>query len=129
MIRRHPGSIVRDQKARPPVLGREPHSNGRRRVSERVVEENPQQLPERVIVPVDRSRRGLDHQFLLRVLRRRLAADLLDERRQVERRANEPQPGVGAGERQQPVDEPRHPAALLDDVGGGGPADILRDRA
>src|SRR5438105_6647210 len=86
ILRWNARSVVGNQKARPSRFGVQPHVDRRARVPKCIVEQDPQQLPQHVLVAVDRRVPGLDHKLRIGVLGSCLAAHLLDHRAQVDRR-------------------------------------------
>lgn len=91
-----------------------------------VVEQDPKELAERVVVAIDP---GGDHPVVdpqARVDRRRLPAHLSDQLRELDRHQPKLEARVGARQRQQPLDQTGHPLALGRDVLGGGGLHLRR---
>src|SRR5713101_6961521 len=120
--------VVPDDESRPTGVDLETSRDRRARVLERVVEQDPQELAQRVLVSHDA---GVDHLDLERALRMDgggLPGHVDDDRAEVYWRELEAKPGVGTRQREHAIDEPTHAHAFLGDVGGGRKSHRLGDR-
>src|SRR5438105_236100 len=98
------------------------------RVLEGVIDQDPQQLLDRVGVALDRHRQTVEQlDATLRLQRLRLPGDVLHDGKQIDRRLVRVITGVGARERQQVLHHATHPLTLARDVIEGGEAVIRCD--
>ena len=125
LLDRNAWAVVGDHQARPPGLGSERDGNGGPRVPRGVVEQDEDQLPQRVLVAGDGQLRGLDRNRPVWMKCCHLSCRLGHQRPHLHGRQGQLEARIGASQRQQPVGEPGHPVALTGDVGGRSPAHIV----
>src|SRR5438034_7556853 len=89
-----PGPVIGDHESRPTRLDGQAQIDGAAGVAKGVVEKDPHELAQRVLVPVDRRGDRVKAEPRLWMVRRRLAADLVDERLQIDVRELQAQSGV-----------------------------------
>src|ERR1700687_4476042 len=121
-------AVVPDHQSRPARVHLETDRDGRTGVPERIVDEDPQELPQRVLVAGHLDVDQVDLEPALGMDGRRLASHVHDHRTQVDWRELEPKPRVRARQREQSIDQPAHALAFLRNVRGGRTLDRFGDR-
>src|SRR5260370_8699053 len=97
-------------------------------MSQRVVEEDPDQLPDHVLVARDGRAVYLGHQLMFWMNRLRLAANLDHDRFELERSELQLQARIRPRESQHPIDESSHARCFVRDIGRCPAPDLITIR-